>query len=77
MNTLQLADLSLHVGRLTRLIDIRNFSRLEARKGTEANREAWVLLYRDTVVRIKGVEAVIGRQMPIRQYKRVAGKVKP
>ncbi len=77
MNTLQLHELSLQVGRLTRLIDIRNFARIEARKGAEVNRDTWVLLYRDTVTRIKGVEATIARLMPTRQFKRMAGKVKP
>ena len=77
MNSIELAELNLQTGRLMRLIDIRNFSRIEARKGTEANRVPWTLLYRDTVVRIKEVEYAIARLMPTRRYKRVAGKVKP
>lgn len=77
MNKMQLFELGLRVAALAQLIDVRNFARIEAKKGKEENRDTWVLLYRDTVRRIKIQEGVVGLLLPSREYKRVAGKVKP
>jgi len=77
MNKVQLVEMRWRVGLLTQLIDIRNFARIEANKGTEKNREAWVVLYHNTVKRIKETERDIGKHLPTGEYKRIAGKVKP